>query len=56
LLEAQRLSYVVAVSCQQKLWSMADFRQHRVEAYADAFGEADWQELSCGSGVKGERV
>lgn len=56
LLEEQGLSYVVAVARDQRLWSVEDFQQHRVEAYADAFSEDQWQELSCGSGTKGERV
>ncbi len=54
LLEEHGLGYVVAVTGNQRLW--LGFKQTRVDQIADAFSEEDWQELSCGTGTKGERV
>lgn len=54
LLERHHLSYVVAVTSNQRLRG-SDLVQRRVDEYALEFAE-DWQELSCGTGTKGERV
>jgi len=54
LLEQKSLSYVVAVTSQQRLWS-PELVQLRVDEYTAELAE-DWQELSCGTGTKGERI
>ena len=55
LLENQGLSYVVAIKRTQKLYS-AHADKQSVEASANGFAEDQWQELSCGPGMKGDRV
>lgn len=52
-LEAKPIGYVVAVSCQQRLFS--DGRYARADQHAADFPEKAWKKLSCGSGAKGER-
>ena len=53
-LEACAQSYVLAVSCQQRLW--VDFRQQRVDEIARTTPAQAWQRLSVGEGAKGPRV
>lgn len=54
LLENKGLGYVVAVSCQQRLF-LNGYRD-RVDAYAEEFPKSKWKKLSCGSGTKGEKL
>ena len=53
-LEAQGQRYVLAVSCQQRLW--IQMRQQRVDAIADSVPQETWFRLSVGEGSKGYRV
>jgi len=53
-LESRAQSYVLAVSCQQRLW--VEFRQERVDEIARATPAQAWQRLSIGDGAKGPRV
>lgn len=53
-LESREQSYVLAVSCQQRLW--VEFRQERVDEIARATPAQAWQRLSIGDGAKGPRV
>lgn len=53
LLEKQGIGYVVAVSCQQRLF--LDSSYDRVDAHIQDFPERKWKKLSCGAGSKGER-
>lgn len=53
LLEKQEMGYVVAVSCQQRLF--LDGSYDRVDQHVQAFSERKWKKLSCGAGSKGER-
>ena len=54
LLENKALGYVVAVSCQQRLF--LDGYRDRVDGYAREFPKSKWKRLSCGSGTKGEKL
>lgn len=53
-LESREQSYVLAVSCQQRLW--VEFRQERVDEIARSTPAQAWQRLSVGDGAKGPRV
>ena len=53
-LESREQSYVLAVSCQQRLW--VEFRQQRVDEIARSTPAQAWQRLSVGDGAKGPRV
>ncbi len=53
LLEKQGMGYVVAVSCQQRLF--LDGSYDRVDQHVQALSERNWKKLSCGAGSKGER-
>jgi len=53
-LESRQQPYVLAVSCQQRLW--VEFRQQRVDAIARTTPAQAWQRLSVGDGAKGPRV
>jgi SRSO17 transposase len=53
LLEKQGMGYVVAVSCQQRLF--LDGSYDRVDQHVQALSERKWKKLSCGAGSKGER-
>lgn len=58
LLEDRGVGFVVAVSRAQRLWT-PDLQHLKVDEYVREFaGDSDgeaWEELSCGSGTKGER-
>lgn len=54
LLEKQGLGYVVAVSCQHRLFLHG--RYDRVDGHAQKIPPRKWQKLSCGAGAKGERL
>jgi len=53
-LESRKQPYVLAVSCQQRLW--VEFRQKRVDELARTTPAQAWQRLSVGNGAKGPRV
>ena len=53
LLEKQGIGYVVAVSCQQRLFLKNGYG--RVDEHAQEIPQQRWKELSCGTGRKGER-
>ena len=53
LLEKQEIGYVVAVSCQQRLF--LDGSYGRVDEHIQDFPKRQWKKLSCGAGSKGER-
>lgn len=53
-IEIQGLSYVVAISCQQRLF-LNGYRG-RVDEHVRSLQESAWKKLSCGTGSKGERV
>ena len=53
-LESREQSYVLAVSCQQRLW--VEFRPKRVDEIARATPAQAWQRWSVGDGAKGPRV
>lgn len=53
LLEKQGIGYVVAVSCQQRLFLNGGYG--RIDEHADNFQKRKWKKLSCGAGSKGER-
>jgi SRSO17 transposase len=53
-LESRQQPYVLAVSCQQRLW--VEFRQQRVDAIARTTPARAWQRRSVGDGAKGPRV
>lgn len=53
-LESRGQPFVLAVSCQQRLW--AEFRQQRVDEIARTTPAQAWQRLSVGDGAKGPRV
>ncbi|HEY5214688.1 MAG TPA: IS701 family transposase [Acidobacteriaceae bacterium] len=55
LLEARKVSYVLAVASNQHLW-WPDFQQQRVDAMAQSLPKRAWKRLSAGSGSKGERL
>lgn len=46
--------YVLAVSCQQRLW--VDFVQQRVDRIAAELADEEWFRFSIGEGMKGPRV
>ena len=52
-LEALGQPYVVAVSCQQRLWM--DLEQRRIDRIADELPADAWRRLSVGEGAKGPR-
>jgi SRSO17 transposase len=54
LLEEHGLGFVVAVSCQQRLFLAGGYG--RADEHAAELEEEAWQRLSCGAGTKGERV
>ncbi len=53
LLEKQGIGYVVAVSCQQRLFLKNGYG--RVDEHAQEIPQQRWKELSCGAGSKGQR-
>jgi SRSO17 transposase len=53
-LESRGQPYVMAVSCQQRLW--VDFRQQRVDRVAEQIPDRQWRRLSVAEGAKGPRV
>ncbi len=53
-LESQGQPYVLAVSCQQRLW--VEYRQKRVDAIAKEIPSEAWFRMSVGEGSKGPRV
>jgi SRSO17 transposase len=53
LLEKRGIGYVVAVSCQQRLF--LDGSYGRVDQHTQAFPKRHWKKLSCGVGSKGQR-
>jgi SRSO17 transposase len=53
-LESRGQPYVLAVSCQQRLW--VELRQKRVDEIARTAPTRAWQRLSVGDGAKGPRV
>lgn len=54
LLEKEGFGYVVAISCQQRLF-LNDARL-RVDQHVSEFRNSKWKKLSCGTGTKGERI
>lgn len=54
LLEKEGFGYVVAISCQQRLF-LNDGRL-RVDQHVSEFRNSKWKKLSCGTGTKGERI
>ena len=54
LLENQGFGYVVAISCQQRLF--LNHTYGRVDAHVAKFRNSAWKQLSCGTGTKGERI
>jgi SRSO17 transposase len=52
--EDRGLGYVVAVSSQAHLF--LNGRRTRVDEHAKQFPQGKWRQLSCGPGLKGERV
>ncbi len=53
LLEKQGIGYVVAVSCQQRLF--LDGCYGRVDEHVQEIPKRQWKKLSCGAGSKGQR-
>lgn len=53
-LERAGQPFVLAVSCQQRLW--VNLQQRRVDAIADELPAAHWFRLSVAQGTKGQRV
>jgi len=53
LLEKQGIGYVVAVSCQQRLF--LDGCYGRVDEHVQRIPKRQWKKLSCGAGSKGQR-
>jgi SRSO17 transposase len=53
LLEKRGFNYVVAISCQQRLF--LNNRQARVDEHVTTLRTSTWKKLSCGTGTKGER-
>jgi SRSO17 transposase len=53
VLEERSIGYVVAVSCQQRLFF--GFKYGRADQHAASLPKRAWRKLSCGSGSKGER-
>lgn len=54
LVEKQGLNYVVAISCQQRLFLNDVYG--RVDEQVRSLRKSAWKELSCGRGTKGDRV
>lgn len=52
-LEKHGLHYVVAISCQQRLF--INQTRKRVDEHVAGFRTSSWKRMSCGSGTKGER-
>ena len=53
LLEKQEIGYVVAISCQQRLFLNGCYG--RVDEHVQEIPKRQWKKLSCGDGSKGER-
>jgi SRSO17 transposase len=53
MLEKQGIGYVVAISCQQRLFLHGS--RDRVDKHAQTIPQQKWKKLSCGPGSKGER-
>ena len=53
MLENRGIGYVVAVSCQQRLWLGAKY--DRIDQHVARAPKRAWRKLSCGPGAKGER-
>jgi SRSO17 transposase len=53
LLVNKGIGYVVAISCQQRLFLNGSY--DRVDQHAQAFPKRKWKKLSCGPGSKGQR-
>ncbi len=53
LLVNKGIGYVVAVSCQQRLF--LDGRYDRIDKHVQTFPKRKWKKLSCGPGTKGQR-
>ena len=53
LLVNKGIGYVVAISCQQRLF--LDGSYDRVDRHVQAFPKRKWKKLSCGAGSKGQR-
>lgn len=53
-LEAHDQPYVLAVSCDHRLW--VDGHQERVDVLTDALPAEAWTRLSCGEGAPGPRL
>lgn len=53
-LEERGQPYVLAVSCQQRLW--VEFKQKRLDAIAKDIPAEHWHRISAGEGSKGQRL
>jgi SRSO17 transposase len=53
LLVNKGIGYVVAISCQQRLFLHGSYG--RVDQHAQELPKQKWKKLSCGSGTKGQR-
>lgn len=53
LLVNKGVGYVVAISCQQRLF--LDGSYDRVDQHVQEFPKRKWKKLSCGAGTKGQR-
>ena len=53
VLEERSIGYVVAVSCQQRLFLGMSYG--RADQHAASLPKRAWRKLSCGAGSKGER-
>ncbi len=53
LLVNKGIGYVVAISCQQRLFLNGSY--DRVDRHVQAFPKRKWKKLSCGAGSKGQR-
>jgi SRSO17 transposase len=53
LLVNKGMGYVVAISCQQRLFLNGSY--DRVDRHVQAFPKRKWKKLSCGAGSKGQR-
>jgi SRSO17 transposase len=53
-LESRGFSYVLAISCQQRLFLNEMYG--RVDEHVQELKNSLWKKLSCGAGTKGERV
>jgi SRSO17 transposase len=53
LLENKGIGYVVAISCQQRLF--LDGSYDRVDRHVQEIPKRKWKKLSCGPGCKGQR-